>query len=143
MYIYQLTFINLIRHRNLLPLTKETKPKLWRWQRGEMLGQGAYGKVYLGLNLESGELMAVKQLDCNDVSHKELGALEHEVQMLRDLQHPNIVRYLGTDLNKDTFCIFLEYVPGGRIHGLLRRFGRLDEAVIRVYTRQLLLGNFF
>ena len=36
--------------------------------------------------------------------------------------------------------IFLEYVPGGSIKSLVERFGSLDEAVVRVYTRQLLLG---
>ena len=34
----------------------------------------------------------------------------------------------------------MEYVPGGSIRSLLDRFGRLDETVIRVYTRQILLG---
>ena len=33
-----------------------------RWKRGEILGQGAFGIVYLGLNTDSGELMAVKQV---------------------------------------------------------------------------------
>jgi hypothetical protein len=33
-----------------------------RWKRGERLGRGAYGTVYLGLNCDTGELMAVKQV---------------------------------------------------------------------------------
>ena len=32
------------------------------WKRGELLGSGAYGNVYLGLNEETGELMACKQV---------------------------------------------------------------------------------
>lgn len=68
------------------------------------------------------------------------GALEHEVEMLRGLHHPNIVDYLGTSRSHSSLCIFLEFVPGGSIRQLLDRFGALDEAVARVYTRQLLLG---
>lgn len=34
------------------------------WSRGELIGSGAFGRVYLGLNNDSGELMAVKQVDC-------------------------------------------------------------------------------
>ena len=32
------------------------------WTRGELIGQGAFGKVYMGLNSETGQLMAVKQV---------------------------------------------------------------------------------
>lgn len=60
--------------------------------------------------------------------------------MVQGLQHDNIVRYLGTERTGSTLCIFLEYVPGGSLRQLLERFGRFDEALVRVYTRQLLLG---
>lgn len=33
-----------------------------RWQRGGLIGAGAFGKVFLGLNLDNGELLAVKQV---------------------------------------------------------------------------------
>ena len=72
-----------------------TKRK-WKWQRGEILGKGAFGTVYLGLNQQTGELMAVKQLNTNEVSQKELATLEHEIEILTGLVHPNIVQYLGT-----------------------------------------------
>lgn len=114
--------------------------KGWRWQRGEVLGQGAFGTVFLGLNLNSGELMAVKQLDTNEVTKKDLMLLEHEISMMRGLNHKNIVRYLGTDRTDDSLSIFMEYVPGGSIRSLLERFGALKESVVRMYTRQLLLG---
>lgn len=112
----------------------------WRWQRGEVLGQGAFGTVFLGLNLNSGELMAVKQLDTNEVTKKDLMLLEHEISMMRGLNHKNIVRYLGTDRTDDSLSIFMEYVPGGSIRSLLERFGALKESVVKMYTRQLLLG---
>jgi serine/threonine protein kinase len=32
------------------------------WQRGELIGAGAFGRVYLGMNEQTGELMAVKQV---------------------------------------------------------------------------------
>lgn len=33
-----------------------------RWRRGELIGCGAFGRVYMGMNLDSGELLAVKQV---------------------------------------------------------------------------------
>jgi hypothetical protein len=113
----------------------------FRWRRGEqILGQGAFGTVYLGLNVDTGEMLAVKQLDTSDVSVKEMASLEHEISMLRGLHHGNIVRYYGTERTPDTLSILLEYVPGGSIRTMLDRFGPLGETVVRAYSRQLLLG---
>lgn len=97
-----------------------------RWKRGEILGQGAFGIVYLGLNTDNGELMAVKQMAIEDVSSKyilqllslpstrfidarrrELKSLQNEINLLKGLQHPNIVRYIGTEINPTALSIFL------------------------------------
>jgi hypothetical protein len=94
-----------------------------RWKRGEMLGQGAFGVVYLGLNVETGELMAVKQMAIDEVSKKELRSLENEINLLRSFRHANIVRYIGTEINPSALSIFLEYVPGGSLKALIDKFG--------------------
>ncbi|XP_037430899.1 mitogen-activated protein kinase kinase kinase ANP1-like [Triticum dicoccoides] len=66
--------------------------------------------------------------------------LEEEVKLLKNLSHPNIVRYLGTVREEDTLNILLEFVPGGSIQSLLGKLGSFLEAVIRKYTRQILQG---
>ena len=111
-----------------------------RWKKGELLGTGAFGVVYLGLNVDTGELMAVKQIAIEDVSRKEQAMLQNEIDTLKSLQHPNIVRYIGTEANAQTLSIFLEYIPGGSLKTLIDKFGRLEESVAQSYTRQLLLG---
>ena len=105
-----------------------------------MIGKGAFGSVYLSLNLHTGELMAVKHLDVAEVSSRERNALENEVSMMKGLWHPNIVRYLGVDSSSDALAIFLEYVPGGSLRSLLDKFDKLEEAIVRLYSRQILLG---
>jgi serine/threonine protein kinase/WD40 repeat protein len=111
-----------------------------RWKRGEILGQGAFGVVYLGLNIDTGELMAVKQIAVEEVSNRELSSLQNEINLLRTLRHPNIVRYIGTEVTPSALSILLEYVPGGSLKALIDKFGKLEENVARSYTRQLLLG---
>lgn len=71
-----------------------------------------------------------------------MASLEEEVHLMRSLRHPNIVRYLGTSREEGgrRLNIFLEFVPGGSIASLVGKFGALDESVVRVYTRQILLG---
>ncbi|KAL3680120.1 hypothetical protein R1sor_023076 [Riccia sorocarpa] len=121
-------------------------PKAIRWRKGEIIGAGAYGRVYMGMNLDSGELLAVKQvlITVNNVTKEKAQAhireLEEEVRLLRNLSHRNIVRYLGTAREEEALNILLEFVPGGSIASLLGKFGSFTEPVIRMYTRQLLLG---
>jgi len=101
-----------------------------RWKRGEMLGQGAFGVVYLGLNIETGELMAVKQMAAEEVSRRELGALENEINLLRNMRHPNIVRYIGTEVTASSLSIFLEYVPGGSLKVLMLFFFMQNQCLL-------------
>ncbi|EEF49828.1 mitogen activated protein kinase kinase kinase 3, mapkkk3, mekk3, putative [Ricinus communis] len=117
-----------------------------RYRKGELIGCGAFGHVYMGMNLDSGELLAVKQvlIAANGATRERAQAhireLEEEVKLLKNLSHPNIVRYLGTVTEEETLNILLEFVPGGSISSLLGKFGSFPEAVIRTYTQQLLLG---
>ncbi|XP_020672824.2 mitogen-activated protein kinase kinase kinase NPK1-like isoform X2 [Dendrobium catenatum] len=117
-----------------------------RWRKGELIGCGAFGHVYMGMNLDSGELLAVKQvLLGNSNASKEkaqahIRELEEEVKLLKNLSHRNIVRYLGTVREEETLNILLEFVPGGSISSLLGKFGSFPEAVIKMYTKQLLQG---
>uniref|UniRef100_A0A7N0V6Y0 mitogen-activated protein kinase kinase kinase n=1 Tax=Kalanchoe fedtschenkoi TaxID=63787 RepID=A0A7N0V6Y0_KALFE len=117
-----------------------------RWRKGELIGWGAFGRVYMGMNLDSGELLAIKQVSIavNSASKEKTQAhikeLEEEVKLLKNLSHPNIVRYMGTAREDDSLNILLEFVPGGSISSLLGKFGSFPEPVIRMYTKQLLLG---
>ncbi len=63
---------------------------------------------------------------------------------MRDCTHPQIVRYLGAAVEKDTGIvnIFQEWVPGGSLQSLVEKYGTpgLSIDVIASYTRQILLG---
>ena len=95
------------------------QPPPFKWKRGEPIGEGTFGKVFMGLNNVTGELFAVKQIeipwDRNGSKRLRLSKLEEEILLMKDLDHKHIVRYYGTDRNDDSFFIFMEYVPGGSI----------------------------
>ncbi|XP_065877919.1 mitogen-activated protein kinase kinase kinase 3-like isoform X2 [Euphorbia lathyris] len=129
-----------------LPHSKKDDTPPIRWQKGELIGEGSFGKVYMGVNLDSGELLAVKQvlIAGNGASKKKTKArireLEAEVELLKNLSHQNIVKYLGTVREDDSLNVLLELVPGGSISSILGKLGPFHESVIRRYTKQLLLG---
>ncbi|KAJ7932483.1 MAP kinase [Mycena leptocephala] len=120
----------------------------FKWVRGELIGRGTYGRVYLALNATTGEMIAVKQVeiprtpsDKNDSRQVTVvQALKLESETLKVLDHPNIVQYLGFEETPANLSIFLEYVPGGSIGSCLLKHGRFDEDVTKSFTSQILGG---
>ncbi|CAD8151694.1 unnamed protein product [Paramecium pentaurelia] len=109
------------------------------WEQGEVLGQGAFGKVIMGLQ-KNGQIMAVKQVFIQNQNDDKVKQLQKEIEMLSKLQHPNIVRYIGCEQKNQFINIFLEYVSGGSVYTLLERFGCFKERLIKTYLKQILLG---
>ncbi|CUS08325.1 unnamed protein product [Tuber aestivum] len=113
-----------------------------RWQQGQFVGGGTFGTVYAAMNLDSGYLMAVKEIRLQDpqVIPQIANAIREEMQVLELLDHPNIVQYFGIEVHRDKVCLFMEYCSGGSLAGLLEH-GRIeDETVVMIYTLQMLEG---
>uniref|UniRef100_A0A665TDE8 Mitogen-activated protein kinase kinase kinase 3 n=1 Tax=Echeneis naucrates TaxID=173247 RepID=A0A665TDE8_ECHNA len=115
------------------------------WRQGKLLGQGAFGRVYLCYDVDTGRELAAKQVQFDPDSpetSKEVSALECEIQLLKNLHHERIVQYYGClrDHNERTLTIFMEYMPGGSVKDQLKAYGALTENVTRKYTRQILEG---
>ncbi|KAH9487024.1 MAP kinase kinase kinase mkh1 [Psilocybe cubensis] len=133
---------------NSIPESPSGGPTTFKWVRGELIGKGTYGRVYLALNATTGEMIAVKQVelpqtpsDKNDSRHHTVvQALKMESETLRDLDHPNIVQYLGFEETPANLSIFLEYVPGGSVGSCLHKHGKFDDNVTRSFTAQILSG---
>jgi len=121
---------------------------IFKWVRGELIGKGTYGRVYLALNATTGEMIAVKQVeipqtasDRNDSRQAVfVQALKLESEIFKDLDHPNVVQYLGFEETPNFLSIFLEYVPGGSIGSCLQKHGKFDEEVTKSFTEQILTG---
>lgn len=125
-------------------------PTKMQWLRGELIGKGSFGRVYHALNVATGEWIAVKQVDMavtesdrrNQDLKEAVDALYREISLLKDLEHINIVQYMGYDCNSDEgfMYIFLEYVPGGSIASLLNQYSTFDEQLTAFFTLQILQG---
>jgi len=59
---------------------------------GDVLGVGAFGTVRVAFDKESGEKVALKIIKKDSFKAKELEHLQREVEILRSMQHPNIVQ---------------------------------------------------
>lgn len=120
----------------------------FKWMKGQLIGKGTFGRVYLGMNMTTGELIAVKQVEVNAKAAgqdkeriKEMvRSLDIEIDTMQHLDHPNIVSYLGCERKEYSISIFLEYISGGSIGSCLRKHGKFEESVVSSLTRQTLAG---
>ncbi|CZT48137.1 related to MAP kinase kinase kinase Wis4 [Rhynchosporium secalis] len=128
--------------RSLTFLSSSASNVNMRWQQGNFVGGGTFGSVYAAINLDSGHLMAVKEIRLQDPSliPTIAGQIKDEMSVLEVLDHPNVVSYHGIEVHRDKVYIFMEFCSGGSLAGLLEH-GRIeDEQVIMVYSLQLLEG---
>jgi serine/threonine protein kinase/predicted ATPase len=107
----------------------------------DLIGQGGMGSVYRGLDRETGDLVAIKLLRPDLVRHdpEQVARFVREGQLLRQLNHPNIVKMLASAVYEDDHYLIMEYVVGGSLRDLLNQEPQLAER--RVLTIGLELAD--
>ncbi|KAF8349417.1 hypothetical protein F5887DRAFT_946059 [Amanita rubescens] len=110
------------------------------YQLGDCLGKGAFGQVYRALNWATGETVAVKEIQLSNIPKNELGEIMSEIDLLKNLNHPNIVQYKGFVKAREFLYIILEFCENGSLHNIIKRFGKFPENLVAVYISQVLEG---
>jgi len=110
------------------------------YQLGDCLGKGAFGSVYRALNWETGEAVAVKKIKLSNIPKSDLNFIMTEIDLLKNLNHPNIVKYKGFVKTKEFLFIILEYCENGSLHNICKKFGKFPENLVAVYISQVLEG---
>ncbi|XP_059212344.1 serine/threonine-protein kinase Nek2 [Centropristis striata] len=87
------------------------------------IGSGSYGKCQKVRRTSDGKILVWKELDYGTMAESEKQMLVSEVNLLRELKHPNIVRYYDRiiDRTKATLYIVMEYCEGGDLSSLITR----------------------
>ena len=109
------------------------------YKKGEKIGSGAFGTVYQGLCEQTGSLVAIKETTVA-LGDKNIPKLIQEIQLMAQLSHPNIVLYLGAKHDEElgVLRIYQEWVPGGSVDALLRKYGKLSEVIVKRYASHTL-----
>ena len=113
-----------------------------RWQQGKFVGGGTFGNVYQAVNLDTAEIMAVKEIRISDpkLMTPAMKSIKEEMTVLEMLDHPNVVKYYGIEVHRDKVYIFMEFCEGGSLANLLEHGRVADETVIQVYAWEMLQG---
>lgn len=107
----------------------------------KMIGKGAFGKVYLGVHLLTGENVALKSIEkqyMKDEASKR--KIFQEVLILKRCHHKNIIRLLEVFENKKYLFIVQEYASQGDLLGYVKEKGRLTESEAKGIFKQIAHG---
>uniref|UniRef100_A0A3B4X791 non-specific serine/threonine protein kinase n=1 Tax=Seriola lalandi dorsalis TaxID=1841481 RepID=A0A3B4X791_SERLL len=111
------------------------------------LGRGSFKTVYKGLDTETWVEVAWCELQDRKLSKVERQRFKEEAEMLKGLQHPNIVRFYDfwESSLKGKKCIVLvtELMTSGTLKTYLKRFKVMKPKVLRSWCRQILKGLHF
>ncbi|XP_069362552.1 serine/threonine-protein kinase Wnk-like isoform X6 [Maniola hyperantus] len=108
------------------------------------VGRGSFKTVYHGLDTQTGVAVAWCELLEKKLNKTERLRFREEADMLKKLQHPNIVRFYnyweGTVAKKKNIVLITELMVSGTLKTYLRRFKRINPKVLKSWCRQILKG---
>ncbi|XP_056665016.1 serine/threonine-protein kinase WNK3 isoform X1 [Monodelphis domestica] len=108
------------------------------------LGRGAFKTVFKGLDTETWVEVAWCELQDRKLSKAEQQRFKEEAEMLKGLQHPNIVRFYdsweSTVKGKKCIVLVTELMTSGTLKTYLKRFKVMKPKVLRSWCRQILKG---
>ncbi|KAI0067163.1 Pkinase-domain-containing protein [Artomyces pyxidatus] len=112
------------------------------YERLQEIGKGAYGRVYKGRDLQSGQIVALKIIDL-DIPDDDVAEIQREVALLTQLSGgPNITQYYGCHVDGPRVWIVMELAEGGSVFDLMKASpnGALEERFAAIITREVLAG---
>lgn len=105
------------------------------YARDRVIGRGRYGQAILwqsrGEHDGGPAAVVVKQISLDALNEKEKEQTENEVHVLSTLEHPNVVRCLGSFIDDaaNAMCIVLEYADGGTLAGRIQQHAEAKEHI--------------
>ncbi|OAY62092.1 CBL-interacting serine/threonine-protein kinase 9 [Manihot esculenta] len=116
-----------------------TRTRVGKYELGRTLGEGTFAKVKFAKNVETGENVAIKIIDRDQILRlKMVEQLKREISTMKLIKHPNVIQIYEVMASKRKIYIVLEFVDGGELFDKIARNGRLKEDEARRYFHQLI-----
>lgn len=107
----------------------------------EIIGKGSFGIVRKVRHITTNKVYVRKEIEYNSMNTQEKNQLISELRILRELNHPNIVKYYRHDhiMNKKSIYIYMEYCDGGDLGHIISNFKKNKESVPEEFIWQVLI----
>ncbi|CAD8143599.1 unnamed protein product [Paramecium octaurelia] len=108
---------------------------------GKVLGQGAFGKVWKVTHKTTGLIRAIKQIKKSSIIKEEEQRLFSEMNILKNLDHPHIVKLFELYQDENNYYLVTEYLSGGELFDRIKKMSSFSESIAADYIRQILLAT--
>eukprot|EP01122_Echinamoeba_exundans_P008157 TRINITY_DN2656_c0_g2_i2.p1 TRINITY_DN2656_c0_g2~~TRINITY_DN2656_c0_g2_i2.p1 ORF type:complete len:598 (+),score=87.74 TRINITY_DN2656_c0_g2_i2:29-1795(+) len=125
------------------PRSSKKKRKFVKYLMGEVIGKGAAAEVHKAVNEETGQTVAIKKMRKVGMKAEQAAAVAQEIELTKELKHPNVVDVIGSMEDKNCIYLILEYVDGGSLQTLMKEFGPFPPDLAAVHVTQVLRGLVF
>ncbi|MCL2006141.1 MAG: serine/threonine protein kinase [Planctomycetaceae bacterium] len=102
-------------------LEGKTKFSLGEYRIVDAIGKGGYGYVFLGRNVSQEQYTAIKVLPITKATPELSRRFMHEIEVQKELRHPNLVRFLESGQDGSVDYMVHEFMDGGDLRSLLRQ----------------------
>ncbi|KAJ3319662.1 hypothetical protein HDV06_006155 [Boothiomyces sp. JEL0866] len=94
------------------------------------VGQGASGSVYLAVNNKTQNIVAIKEMLMSRQPRKDM--IINEINVMRDVVHPNIVNFVDCFLVKDSLWVLMEYMEGGMLTDIIDKHNFTEPQIATI-----------
>ncbi|KNE73072.1 NEK/NEK6 protein kinase [Allomyces macrogynus ATCC 38327] len=127
-----------------LPTIPSEIADLAKYQVEKKIGKGQFSTVFRARNSENGQIVALKTMQMAEMDAKSRYDCIKEMDLLKSLNHPNIIQPLASYLHQDELIIVLELADAGDLGKMFKHFKSLDqyipEKTIWYYFSQIAAG---
>ena len=112
-----------------------------KYETKETIGRGTFGKVKLGININSKEKVAIKILEKRKIKNKDDSErVEREIEILKNTNNINIIKTNEIIETKENYYLIMEYCEKGELFNYIVRKQRLNDKESSYFYYQLIKG---
>ena len=115
-----------------------TNNTFYDYHKIKLLGQGSFGTVYLVKNKKLNNNFAMKIIEKSSDDEEKEDEIKNEINILRKLDHPNILKINDFFSTKNEYFLITEFCPEGELFYEIKNFAPFDEALAGWYMKQIL-----
>lgn len=128
---YENAATQIVEQENIQRQKGKVYPKLDNYQILEQMGEGAFSVVYKAQNRKTGQFVAIKILRKFQMDQAQKQSVLKEVTIMRQLDHPNIVKFIEFIDSDQYYYIVQELAVGGEIFTAIVKYTYLSENLSR------------
>lgn len=113
-----------------------------KYRIGRVIGKGSFATVKIGTDLFTSETVAIKIVDKYELMNNKTGInlLNQEIDVMRRLNHPGIIRLIEVIEDDSAYYIVMEYCGGGELFDFIISRKRVEEPLAQRFFKQIVLS---